>query len=199
MTDRYAPFTPADAAILLVDHQPGVMAMVKSVEPDLLAANVGLLARLGELTDIPIVVATTRETLDFLGTSIDAVRDGAPKAYAERIRRAGTLDAFADPAFARAVADTGRRNLIIAGILTDVCLFHTAMSAIAAGYAVWIAADACGTGSALGDQITYKRLRGSGATIATTLGILFELYPNLSTPEGQRAEAIATGEVKMAA
>jgi nicotinamidase-related amidase len=199
MAFEYIPFTPADAAILLVDHQPGVLAMVKSVDANLVAANVGVLARLGEQMHIPLVVATTRETVAYLGTSIEAVQKNAPKAYAARIRRAGTLDAFADPAFVKAVADTGRRNLIMAGILTDVCLFHATMSAIKAGYKVWLAADASGTGTALGDQLTYDRLRAAGATVTTTLGILFELYPNLSTAEGQRAEAIATGDAKMAA
>jgi nicotinamidase-related amidase len=199
MFNKSVPFTPASAAILLVDHQPGVVAMVKSVDAKLLAANVGLLARLGEQVDIPLVVATTRETVAFLGTSIEAIQKGAPRAYAARVRRAGTLDAFADPAFVKAVANTGRKNLVIAGILTDVCLFHTALSAIKAGYTVLIPADACGTGTKLGDQVTYERLRAAGATISTTLGILFELYPNLSTIEGQRAEAIATGDVKVAA
>lgn len=199
MSYEYIPFTPGDAAILLIDHQPGVMAMIKSVDATLLAANVGLLARLGEQMKIPLVVATTRETLDYLGTSIPAIQTSAPKAYAARVRRAGTLDAFADPAFVQAVVHTGRRNLIIAGILTDVCLFNSTMSAIKAGYTVWLAADACGTGTALGDQVTYERLRAAGATVATTLGVLFELYPNLSSAEGQHAEAIATGDVKVTA
>lgn len=199
MTYKYIPFTSADAAIVLIDHQPGVLAMVKSVDAKLVAANVGLLARLGEQMGIPLVVATTRENLEFLGTSIAAIQTGAPKAYAARVRRAGTLDAFADPKFVQAVAGTGRRNLIIAGILTDVCLFHATMSAIKAGYTVWLAADACGTGTTLGDQLTYERLRAAGATVSTTLGILFELYPNLSSAEGQRAEAIAAGDVKAAA
>ncbi|MBC7770425.1 MAG: isochorismatase family protein [Phycisphaerales bacterium] len=199
MSDRYTPVTPADATILLVDHQPGVMAMVKSVDAEVLAANVGLLARLGEQTDIPLVVTSTREELAFLGTSIEAIQKGAPKAFAGRIRRAGTLDAFADRAFVKAVENTRRRNLIIAGITTDVCLFHTTMSALKARYSVWIAADACGTSTSLGDQVTYERLRAAGAVITTTLGTLFELYPDLSTAEGKRAEAIATADVKMAA
>jgi nicotinamidase-related amidase len=199
MSDKYTPVAPAGAAILLVDHQPGVMAMVKSVDADVLSANVGLLARLGEQTDIPLVVTSTREELAFLGTSIEAIQKGAPKAYAARVRRAGTLDAFADPAFVKAVEHTHRRNLIIAGITTDVCLFHTTMSALKARYNVWIAADACGTSTALGDQVTYERLRAAGAVVTTTLGILFELYPNLSTAEGKRAEAIATADVQMAA
>lgn len=198
MAYKHIPFTPADAAILLIDHQPGVLAMVKSVDANLVAANVGLLARLGEQMKIPLVVATTRENLEFLGTSIAAVQTGAPKAYAARVQRAGTLDVFADPKFVQAVEATGRKNLIIAGILTDVCLFHAAMSAIKAGYLVWLAADACGTGTALGDQVTYERLRAAGATVSTTLGILFELYPNLSSAEGRRAEAIAASDMKVA-
>jgi nicotinamidase-related amidase len=92
-----------------------------------------------------------------------------------------------------------RPNLLIAGILTDVGLFHSTISAVKAGYKVWIAADAGGTGTTLGDQVTYRRLRAAGATVATTLGLLFELYPDLGSADGQRAEAIAASDVSAAA
>ena len=81
---------------------------------------------------------------------------------------------------------------MIAGILTDVCLFHSAASAVEAGYKVQVVADACGTSSTLADQVTYERLQSLGIVVTTTNGVLFDMYSDLSTPEGQRAEGVAT-------
>ena len=195
MNPAHTPYTPADTAILLVDHQPGVLGMVGSLPKDVVTSNAGLLARLGEQLEIPLIITSTRETLDFLGTNLQTIQDGAPKAYAARIRRNGTLNAFDDPAFVRAVEKTGRRNLVIAGLLTDVCLMHSVISALDAGYNVQVVADASGTSTVLGDNVTYDRFRAMGAVITTAYGILFELYPNISSPEGQRAEAVANASL----
>ena len=194
MRDKNGPLTPSNSAIVLIDHQPGVLAMVNSLPREIVAANVGTLARLGERTDLQLVVSSTREELEFLGTNIEEIQQGAPTAYANRVARAGTLNAFDDPRFVEAIKDTGRRNLIIAGVLTDVCLWHSATSALDAGYHVRVVADANGTTSELADAVTYDRLRELGVEVSTTFGTLFELFSDLSTPEGQLAEAIASGQ-----
>jgi nicotinamidase-related amidase len=191
-TKKQQQVTPSNSAILLVDHQPGVNGMNGSVPAKTVIANAAVLAKLGEELKIPLVITSTRENLEFLGSNFVEIQKAAPVAYANRIKRAGTLNAFDDKAFASAVKNTGRPNLIIAGLLTDVCLFHAVSSAIAAGYNVYVVADASGTTSTLADAVTYDRMRGTGATITTTFGILFELYPDLSKPEALKAEAIAS-------
>lgn len=198
MSIKYIRVTPADTAIVLVDHQPGVLAMVGSLPAAVVSSNVATLARLGEELGMKLLITSTRENLEFLGTNLDGIQSAAPNAYASRIRRAGTLNAFDDPAFTSAVADLNRPNLVIAGLLTDVCLFNTVVSAVDAGYRVIVVADASGTTTELADAVTYDRLRGIGVDVASTYGILFELYSDLSTPEGQRAEAVAAGSVAFA-
>ena len=192
----HIPFKPASTAILLVDHQPGVLAMTRSVPADQVTQNVAVLARLGEQLGIPLVITSTRETIEFLGTNLPAIQQGAPRAYAARIRRAGMLDAFADPKFVDALKKTGRSNLVIAGLLTDVCLMHTVISALQARYQVQVVADASGTSSVLADSGSYERMHDLGAVATSTYGILFELFPDLSTQEGQRAEAIAADSAR---
>jgi len=195
MSNTYVPFTPADTAIVLVDHQPGVLAMVGSVPAAVVTSNAATLARLGEETEVPLLITSTRETIAFLGTNLAGIQTAAPTAYENRVRRGGTLNAFDDPAFVAAVKALNRPNLVIAGLLTDVCLFHSVVSAVDAGYRVLVVADASGTTTTLGDAVSYDRLRSLGAEVATTYGILFELFSDLSTPEGQQAEAIAAGSL----
>ena len=191
----YVPLTPDQTAIVRVDHQPGVLAMVGSLPAPLATNNAATLARLGDEMNLPLVITSTRENLEFLGTNLEEIQHAAPGAYENRVRRAGTLNAFHDPAFVAAVAATNRKTLVIAGLLTDVCLFHSVVSAVEAGYRVVIAADASGTTTTLADAVTYDRLRDAGAEVATTYGVLFELYPDLSTEEGQRAEGVASGSL----
>jgi len=198
MTTPVTSYTPSNSAIILIDHQPGVLAMVKSLPPELVTANAATLARLGEQMGIPLVITSTRENLEFLGATLPAIHDAAPNAYERRVRRPGTLKAFTDEKFARAVKDTGRQNLVMAGILTDVCLWHAAVGALAAGYKVCVVADASGTSTVLGDQVTYDRLREHGVGVTTTYGVIFELYPDLATAEGQRAEAVAAAGARSA-
>lgn len=190
-TTAGTPFTPANTAILLVDHQPGVLAMVGSLPPETVARNAGILARLGEDLNIPLIITSTRETMEFLGSNLPAIQQAAPKAYGARIRRGGTLNAFADPQLVDALKNTQRSNLVIAGLLTDVCLAHSVASAIQASYQVQVVADASGTSTVLADCVTHDRLRGLGAVLTTTFGLLFALFPDLSTAEGKRAEGIA--------
>jgi nicotinamidase-related amidase len=199
MSSNYAGISPSDTGIILVDHQPGVLAMVGSLPTDLITNNAATLGRLGEEMGIPLLVTSTRENLEFLGSNLPAIQAAAPKAYENRVARAGTLNAFHDPTFVKAVEDLGRPNLVMAGLLTDVCLFHSVVSALEAGYRVIVVADASGTSSSLADAVTYDRLRDAGAEIASTWGVLFELYEDLSTPEGQQAEAIASSSVRQAA
>ena len=193
MPANSTPITPSTSAIVLVDHQPGVAAWVTSVPAEQMAANAAILARLGEELRIPLLITSTREDEGFLGTTIEEIQHAAPAAYQNRIRRGGTLDAFLDPAFADAVKALGRPNLIIAGLTSDVCLANTALSAVAAGYHVHAVADASGCTSVLGDTVIYDRLRERGVIVGTTMGFWSELYPDLSTPEGQRAEAAVQG------
>ncbi len=192
MNNTQAPINPANTAIILVDHQPGVLQMVGSLPAKTVITNATMLAKLGEELGIPMVITSTRETLPFLGTTLPEIQMAAPRAYAARISRAGTLNAFHDKAFADAIKATGRRNLVIAGLLTDVCLYHCVVSAIEAGYQPYVVADASGTSTTLGDMVTYDRLRDLGAIITTAYGILFQLYSDLSSPEGQMAEGVAS-------
>ena len=63
----------------------------------------------------------------------------------EIIKRRGEINAWDDPNFLKAVEATGRKKLIISGILTDICVAFPTLSAIEAGYDVVAAIDGSGT------------------------------------------------------
>lgn len=189
-----AAFTPANSAILLVDHQKLTIDWVKSQPKESVIANVRVLARLGAEMNIPLVVTTTMETTQ-VGPTIQDIQDLAPAAYQKRIKRGGTLSAFLDPAFKAAVKATGRKNLIIAGLTTDICLMHTVESALRDGYTVQVVADASGSMTALADDLTFARMRQLGVVVTDGNQLLTELYPDFGTAEGQKAAKINLEEI----
>ena len=188
-----AAFTPENSAILLVDHQDMTVGWIKSQPREAVLANVRLLARLGTEMHIPLVVTSTMEGQ--IGTNIKDVQQLAPAAYAKRVKRGGTLNCFLDPAFVAAVQATGRKNLIIAGLTTDICLMHTVEGALRAGYTVQVVADACGSMTPLADEVTFARMRGLGVVVTEGNQILSELYTDFGTPEGQQVQKINLEEI----
>ena len=192
-TKKMERFTPQNSAILLVDHQQMTVGWINSLPREVMLANVRMLARLGAEMNIPLVVTTTMEAN--VGATIQDVQTLAPKAYEKRVKRGGTLNCFLEKPFADAVKATGRKNLIIAGLTTDICLMHTVEGALAAGYTVQVVADACGSMSVLADQVTYERLRNLGVTITVGNQILTELYTDFGTSDGQKAMKINLDEV----
>jgi len=83
-----------------------------------------------------------------------------------------------DDQFVKAVQATGRKKLIMAGITTDVCIVYPAITAVEEGYQVQVVVDACGSPSALSDQIALRRMENAGVTLTTTNQLIAELAQN---------------------
>ncbi len=191
--NKMEKFTPQNATILLVDHQDTIVSWIHSLDQKTVVNNVKMIGKLANELDIPVVVTSTRE--DHIGPNIKQVQETVPTAFENRIKRGGTLCAFDDADFVEAVKAIGRKNLIISGLTTDVCLFHTSVGALREGYNVQVVADACGSGSTLTDQLTFERLRALGVTITGSLTMLTELYTDFSTPDGKKAMEISMSAI----
>jgi nicotinamidase-related amidase len=100
------------------------------------------------------------------------------------MKRFGIVDAMNDPNFAAAVHSTGRQNLILAGVTTDVCVVYPAMHAVSKGYDVQVVVDACGSPTKVADEIALRRMERAGVTLTTTVQLVAELAQNWTTPEG---------------
>ena len=174
------PLSPKTAVLLLIDHQTGVFERVVKAPPrDQVEANVLRLARAAAILDIPVILTTSEEKSEN-GALLPSLADVLPAAYASRIDRHGIIDSLADPAVAEALAATGRRQLVTAGIGTEVCGVAPALHAHRDGYQVAFVADACGSATALGHDISLRRMEQSGITLTTTASVSAELagdYP----------------------
>jgi nicotinamidase-related amidase len=174
------PLSPTSAAVLLVDHQTRVFEqVVKAPPPAQVKANVLWLARAAAAFDLPVVLTTSEEGDN--GELLPELEQILPEAYASRIDRHGVIDALADPTVAEALATTGRRQLITAGIGTDVCGVAPALHAHRDGHQVAFVADACGSATELAHDISLRRLEQQGIQVMTTASVISELAGDYRT------------------
>ena len=100
------------------------------------------------------------------------------------MKREGIVNARADDCFREAVEATGRKQLAMAGVTTDVCLVYPAIRAVAAGYDVQAILDASGSPFELSEDTSRRRMENAGVTLTATNTLLAELAQDWSRPEG---------------
>jgi len=174
-------FSREDSAILFVDHQVGLILGVQDHSQQTLRRNVIALARAAKAYGLPAIITSSADDGPN-GPVLPGLAQELPDAPV--IRRAGEIDAFDSVEFAAAVKATGRKNLIISGISTDVCVAFAALSAVAAGYRVQAVIDASGTWSRLAAEAAIIRMVDAGVTTTSTVAIAAELQRDWRNPGG---------------
>ena len=187
-------FSSADSALLLIDHQLGTMKLIKNIPLDLVKRNTLALAKTAKILNIPVVLTSSQEQ-NVQGPLLPEFEHILPGAFAARIQRAGIVNAWNDPNFKKAVEATGRRNLIMAGVTTDVCLVFPAISACREGYQVQAVMDASGSPYELSEDMSRRRMEREGVVLTATNTLMAELAQDWSRPEGGQLLGILFQEV----
>jgi nicotinamidase-related amidase len=177
------PYSPTDSALVLIDHQYGTMQLIRNLPVEDVKRNTLALARAAQILDIPAVITSSQEDR-LQGPMLPELEQFLPKAYAARVRRLGVVNAWDDPAFKSAVEGLGRRNLIMAGVTTDVCLVYPAITAIELGYRVHAVLDASGSPFELSEEAARLRMRDAGVVLTATNTMIAELAQDWSRPGG---------------
>jgi len=170
-----------NTAVLFVDHQEGLILGVHDQDQQVVRRNVFGLARTADLYGLPAVLTTSADDGPNgpIFAELPEQLPGAPF-----IHRRGEVDAFDDTRFAEAVEATGRKNLVIAGILTEVCLAFASLSAVSRGYTVHAVIDASGASSHYAATAAIERMAAAGITIQSTGAVVAELLADWRTPQG---------------
>jgi nicotinamidase-related amidase len=123
-------FTSSDSALLLIDYQVGTMKLIKNIPLEVVKRNTLALAKTAKILGMPVVLTSSQEQ-NIQGPLLPELEGVLPEEFAARVKRAGIVNAWNDPNFKAAVEKTQRRNLIMAGVTTDVCLVYPTISATA--------------------------------------------------------------------
>ena len=133
--------TSENAALLLVDFQPGLVDGTNSQDGKALINNVVALTKAAKLFKLPIVLSTIGVTAGYQAETIEELRAILPDVTP--IDRSA-VNAWEEEAFRAAVEATGRRKLLIAALWTEVCLVFPALDMLRDGYEVYAVSDASG-------------------------------------------------------
>lgn len=178
--------TAKDCVLVVIDIQDRLAAVMERRRDVDVAA--GLLIRTAVITGVPVVV--TRQYpkgLGDVGGDIQAVltearADGATVATVDKV----TFDCFAEPEFVDAVCATGRRQLVLAGMETHICVTQTALSGLREGFDVHVASDATCSRASGAHASALRRLSAAGAVITHSESVAYELVGRAGTAEFKR-------------
>jgi nicotinamidase-related amidase len=172
MTNHSPLLSPDQPAVLLVDPQPGLAFAVQSIDRQALTNNLQALAKIAKAFALPLIVSTSA-TKVYSGPVMTALRDVLPPDTPVIDRR--SMNVWEDTSAREAVLKTGRKRLVIAGLLTEACVSFPALDALAEGYEVFVVADACGGATTVSHDLALERLRDRGAQPTSWLQLLLEL------------------------
>jgi nicotinamidase-related amidase len=187
-------FTPDNSALVLIDHQVGTLQFVYTMSPDESLRNAVMLAKAAKAYGMPVVLTTSQED-HIQGPTAPALQQALPEAYNNRVKRAGIVNAWADPNFSAAVSATGRKKLIMAAVTTDICLIFPAISAVQEGFDVLAVLDASGSSYEVQETLARQRMECAGVALTTTNTVIAELVQNWSTPQGSELIQLLTATV----
>ena len=173
MTVPYKKLSKDDAVLLLVDHQSGLISLVQDFSPDDFKNSVIALADIGKFFKLPTILTTSFDEGPN-GLLVPELIERFPDA--PFIHRPGQINAWDNEDFVKAIKDTGRKQLIIAGVVTDVCVAFPALSAIEAGYDVFVVTDASGTFNTTVQQAAWQRMSAAGVQLMNWFSIACELH-----------------------
>jgi nicotinamidase-related amidase len=161
----------SDSVLLLIDHQSGLIQVVQDISHSELRTHVTALAKAATLSSVPVITtASVPEGPN--GPLLPEVFGNAPDA--RYVPRHGEINAWDVQEFQDAVRETGRRTVIVAGIITNVCVVEPALSALADGYNVYAVINASGTYSEAAQRLAVQRLAQAGVTMIDVEGVISE-------------------------
>ena len=170
---KYSRLDKTQAAILLVDHQAGLISLVQDFPPNEFKNNVLALAALAKFFKLPTILTTSFEEGPN-GPIVPELKQMFPDA--PYIARPGNINAWDNEDFVKAVKATGKKQLIIAGVVTDVCVAFPTLSALEEGYEVFVVTDASGTFNETVQQAAWARMSAAGAQLMNWFSVACELH-----------------------
>jgi nicotinamidase-related amidase len=170
---KYKRLDKNNAAVLLVDHQTGLINLVQDYTPNEFKNNVLALADIAKYFSLPTVLTTSFEDGPN-GPLVPELKEILPNA--NYIPRPGQINAWDNDDFVKAVKATGKKQLILAGVVTDVCVAFPALSALEEGYDVFVVVDASGTINKDMRDAALMRISLAGAQMMSWFSVASELH-----------------------
>lgn len=170
MTNYRKLYTPQDSAVVFIDHQPQMTFGVANMDRGTLINNVTLLGKVAKEFKVPAVLSAV-ETESFSGYLWPQLLDVFP---GQPVVERTSMNAWDDAGFRAAIEATGRKNILLTGLWTEVCVCWPTLSMLEAGYDIYVVEDCCGATSVAAQDAALSRMVQAGAIRLTTIAALLE-------------------------
>jgi len=160
---------PEDSVLVLIDHQPFQLANLNSHDPHMVVNNAAALAKSAKVFDVPTIL--TSVVVERGGRIFPQITDVFP---GQSIIDRTLINTWEDIAVVDAVKATGRKQLIIAGLWTEICVAMPAIQAAGEGWDVTVITDASGAVSVEAHEVAIQRMAAAGVNLMTWLALAAE-------------------------
>lgn len=174
--------TPQNCVIVFIDFQEGQYGAVESATRAEIDLGAVTLAQVARAYDVPTVISTVGVGLGGQGT-VDTITGVLPDVA--EIDRTG-LNSWEDANFRAAIQATARTKVVMAGLLTEICLAFPTLDMLRDGYEIYPVIDAVGGVSTVAHQTAVDRMVQAGAQPVTSLAFGSELMRNWARPDADR-------------
>lgn len=160
---------PEDSVLVLIDHQPYQLANLNSHDPHMAVNNATGLAKAAKVFNVPtILTSVVQERGGVIFPQITEVFPG------QDVIDRTFINTWEDKRVVDAVKATGRKQLIIAGLWTEICVAMPAIQALGEGWDVTVITDASGAVSVEAHQVAIQRMIAAGANMMTWMALAAE-------------------------
>lgn len=176
-----------DSVLILIDYQAEVMDFIHDKDQKLVELNAIAAAKMAVKLGIPVILSTVAVKMGLGTPTIPSLKAALPGI--EEIDR-NSMDAWEDENLVNAVKATGRKKLVMAGIVTSTCLTFGALHALSEGYDVMFIEDAVGDKSVEEHENAVRRLIQAGGVPTSTIALIAEWFRDWSSPMADHAREL---------
>ena len=171
MNEKLEVLTPENCQLIFIDHQPQMAFGVQSIDRQTLKNNVVGLAKAAKIFNIPTTI-TTVETEAFSGHTYPELLAVFPE---HPLLERTSMNSWDDQKVRDALAQNGRKKIIVSGLWTEVCNTTFALSAmLEGGYEIYMVADASGGTTTEAHNFAMDRMVQAGVVPMTWQQVLLE-------------------------
>ncbi|MBN9443943.1 hydrolase [Bosea sp. (in: a-proteobacteria)] len=160
---------PEDSVLVLIDHQPYQLANLNSHDPHMVVNNATALAKSAKAFGVPTILTSVIAARG--GLIFPQITDVFPD---QEVIDRTFINSWEDSKVVDAVKATGRKQLIIAGLWTEICVAMPVIQALGEGWDVTVITDASGATSVEAHEVAIQRMIAAGANMMTWLALAAE-------------------------
>ena len=172
-----------NCCLVVVDVQ-GILARLMCDKEELFK-NIPILVQAAKILDIPIIWC--QQNPKALGPTVPEI--------AELLAGNSPIDKFSfsccgDEQFNKSLKALGRKQVILCGLETHVCVYQTASNLLEGGFTVDLIADAVSSRTLQNKKIAIRRMANEGVNISSVEMALFELLRTAEHPAFKQIAAL---------